>query len=241
MSDGRIFVEQRARIIVSCRPGTDPCPFLRTTHCLYRLGHIFDGVTLHRDIGNYQLIDIHDPLLSSMIHDERARKAQPDFLSGWFKLKQFNIIKAVLRRKWLALTDGTVCSDAECADLLEEFRDFENFQGTGVNMGMGGGQRFETEEPGENSEAGSSTPGPSMSRRKGRPRGGGGYAAGTVPGGTTVRAAVPRQDRWKRKGVARLPLREEEQAVSTKQSHFLRNYPWGLTESINAHFLFVLL
>lgn len=49
-----------------------------SSYRLRSLGHTFDGKVLHRDVGNYQLVDIHDPLLASMIHDERARKDKCD-------------------------------------------------------------------------------------------------------------------------------------------------------------------
>jgi hypothetical protein len=45
-------------------------------------GHIFDGQVLHRDVANYQLIDITDPLLYDLIHDPRARKDHVD-VSTW--------------------------------------------------------------------------------------------------------------------------------------------------------------
>ncbi len=37
-------------------------------------GYIFDGRILHRDVANYQLIDITDPLLAGLIRNEKARR-----------------------------------------------------------------------------------------------------------------------------------------------------------------------
>lgn len=34
--------------------------------------HLFDGQVLHRDIANYQLCDVTDPLLARLIRDPRA-------------------------------------------------------------------------------------------------------------------------------------------------------------------------
>lgn len=43
-----------------------------------RKSHLFDGKTLHRDVGNFQVCDISDPLLSSLIHDPRALSTELD-------------------------------------------------------------------------------------------------------------------------------------------------------------------
>jgi hypothetical protein len=62
-------------------------------------------------------------------------------------------------------------------------------------------------------------------KRFGRPKGGGGYVAGTVPTNTTVRPSLSRTERWKRKGTAFIPLEEAEQAVSFKM--LLLSLPWN--------------
>lgn len=140
--------------------------------------------------------------------------------SGWFKLKQFEAIRKVLRRKWLALAEGGFCSDADCADLMEDFWDFDNSRQTQRDAGVDepeDGQEDEEIAGPEDDVDDAAAPGAvevDKGKQTGRPKGGGGYAAGKVPTGTSVLGAQNRRDRWKRRGVARLPMREEEQTVS---------------------------
>lgn len=145
-------------------------------------------------------------------------------MSGWLKPKQFEAIKKVLRRKWLALAEGGLCTDADCADLMEEFWDFDNTRQTQTQRDAEADEIDEGQEDDEvaaqeddaevAADAVAAPAQPEKSKRGGRPKGGGGYAAGKVPTGTSVLGAQNRRDRWKRRGVARLPMREEEQTVS---------------------------
>ncbi len=130
--------------------------------------------------------------------------------SGWFYHKQFDTIKSILRRKWLAMSEGGTCTDDECDDLVKEFQDFDSSKSPSRQVSRMRSVEANDEE--ETTRPESSTP--TVIQKKGRPKGGGGYAAGTVPTGTTVRGSLPRTERWKRKGTAYIPLAEEEQAVS---------------------------
>jgi hypothetical protein len=102
---------------------------------------------------------------------------------GWYKAEQLNIIKAMVRRKWLALSEDRVCSDEDCQDLVEEF--------------------YSRKPPSRPSEEVS---------HGGRPKGGGGYMAGEIPTNTTTQS-TSKKDKWKRKAVARLPATTEDVTV----------------------------
>jgi hypothetical protein len=107
--------------------------------------------------------------------------SQPNY--GWYKAEQLNIIKAMVRRKWLALSEDRVCSDEDCQDLVEEF--------------------YSRKPPSRPSEEVS---------HGGRPKGGGGYMAGEIPTNTTTQS-TSKKDKWKRKAVARLPATTEDVTV----------------------------
>ncbi|KAG7530776.1 hypothetical protein FFLO_04818 [Filobasidium floriforme] len=88
--------------------------------------HLFDGKVLHRDVGNFQLCDISEPLLESMIHNPRALSDRLDDTTGWYKPRQFHAIKAMLRLKWQALIDGKECDAEKIEELVAQFNDFDN-------------------------------------------------------------------------------------------------------------------
>lgn len=106
------------------------------------------------------------------------------FISGWYKPEQLNAIKGIVRRKWLALSENRICTDEDCFDLVEEF--------------------YSRKPPSRPAEEPS---------HRGRPKGGGGYAAGEIPTNTTTQA-TSKKDKWKRKAVARLPATAEDLTVS---------------------------
>ncbi|GAA5915942.1 hypothetical protein JCM8208_003672 [Rhodotorula glutinis] len=89
---------------------------LSTSH----LAHLFDGVHVHSKIANFQLVDVSDPLLSSLIHSTKGvlGACSADSSEGWFAHDYLEQIRQILRRKWLGALDGTPVSDDDCADLL---------------------------------------------------------------------------------------------------------------------------
>lgn len=106
----------------------------------------------------------------------------PKMNYGWYKPEQLNAIKAIVRRKWLALSENRICTDEDCFDLVEEF--------------------YSRKQPSAEEN----------SHRGGRPKGGGGYAAGAIPTNTTTQS-TSKKDKWKRKAVARLPATAEDLTV----------------------------
>ncbi|KAJ9123966.1 hypothetical protein QFC22_000757 [Naganishia vaughanmartiniae] len=156
---------------------------LQSGGALARTPHIFDGKTLHKAEATYQLIDITDGLLYGLIREPIARRSNPDVNSGWYKQEALNVIKAIIRRKWLALSEDRICSDDDCLDLVEEFYSRKRSTATGDEVSHGG-----------------------------RPKGGGGYAAGDIPTNSTVQS-TSKKDKWKRKATARLPATAEDLTV----------------------------
>ncbi|TNY18978.1 RNA polymerase III transcription factor IIIC subunit-domain-containing protein [Rhodotorula diobovata] len=84
------------------------------------LSHVFDGVHTHSKVANFQLIDITDPLVSSLIHSPTGvlPACSPDANEGWYAHDYLDQIRQVLRRKWLGALEGVPVADDECEDLL---------------------------------------------------------------------------------------------------------------------------
>ncbi|GAA6021375.1 hypothetical protein JCM11491_004765 [Sporobolomyces phaffii] len=83
--------------------------------------HIFDGVQLHSKIGNYQLVDVHDPLSRALIDSDEGVLAtcSADPNEGWYAYDYLDQIKQVVRRKFIGLvTWGVQIADEDCDDLL---------------------------------------------------------------------------------------------------------------------------
>ncbi|GAA5913969.1 hypothetical protein JCM6882_002583 [Rhodosporidiobolus microsporus] len=82
--------------------------------------HEFDGQTIHSKIGNFQLCDISDPLLRSLIDSDEGvlPVCSPDINEGWYAFDYFDQIRQVVRRKWQGLLGGLQVTDEDCADLL---------------------------------------------------------------------------------------------------------------------------
>ncbi|KAJ9093798.1 hypothetical protein QFC19_008175 [Naganishia cerealis] len=142
--------------------------------------HIFDGKTFHKSEATYQLIDITDRQLYDLIRDPVARRTSPDAMSGWYKQEALNVIKAIIRRKWVALSENRICTDNDCMDLVEEFYSRKQLTRATEEVSHGG-----------------------------RPKGGGGYVAGDIPTNTTAQS-TSKKDKWKRKAIARLPAAAED-------------------------------
>jgi hypothetical protein len=98
-----------------------------------RKSHIFDGRTLHSGAASFQLCDITDSLLVPLINDEKSVRKEPDvchvlfsfslanlsqIADGWYTSHEFNLIKAVVRRKHFNLLQGKIIEDKDCADLF---------------------------------------------------------------------------------------------------------------------------
>ncbi|GAB1519592.1 hypothetical protein RhiTH_002660 [Rhizoctonia solani] len=83
-----------------------------------RKSHIFDGRTLHSGAASFQLCDITDSLLVPLINDQKSVRKEPDIADGWYTSQEFNLIKAVVRRKHFNLLQGKIIEDKDCADLF---------------------------------------------------------------------------------------------------------------------------
>ncbi|KAF8709297.1 RNA polymerase III transcription factor (TF)IIIC subunit, partial [Rhizoctonia solani] len=83
-----------------------------------RKSHIFDGRTLHSGAASFQLCDITDSLLVPLINDQKSVRKEPDIADGWYTSHEFNLIKAVVRRKHFNLLQGKIIEDKDCADLF---------------------------------------------------------------------------------------------------------------------------
>ncbi len=130
---------------------------------------------------------------------DRIPSLTSQFDSGWFHKSKFEAIKNILRRKWLALSDGRELTEADLETELEEYHAEIDSDDK------------DTQPP--KKPTGGAAPG---RRKPGRPKGGGGYAAGHIPAGQTMRQLAP-SERWKRKGVALIPFNEEQLQVGLGQ------------------------
>jgi len=80
----------------------------------------FDGLELHQSVGTYQLCDISDPLLVSLINSTKGVLPKCDVRTGWYTSNAIEQIRSILRRKFHALLEEQrVVKDIECVDLLE--------------------------------------------------------------------------------------------------------------------------
>lgn len=81
--------------------------------------HVFDGVTITKETASFQLCDITDAMLVSMIHDEHDELREScDERDGWFTSQCMDNIKTVIRHKFFSLLEGHIASDDECYALL---------------------------------------------------------------------------------------------------------------------------
>lgn len=92
---------------------------LNPSHRCYSKEHLFDGKTAHGKIANFQLCDISDPLLQSLIQArEGVQPACLPDLEGWWDRDYFEQMRNVVRRKFLGCHNNVLISDTDCEDLL---------------------------------------------------------------------------------------------------------------------------
>ncbi|KXN87859.1 Transcription factor tau subunit sfc1 [Leucoagaricus sp. SymC.cos] len=80
--------------------------------------HIFDGKIITKETAAFQLCDISDPMLKSMIQDPDSLRDVCHERDGWYSNHAFERIKAVLRHKFFSLLDGRIATDEECKAIL---------------------------------------------------------------------------------------------------------------------------
>ncbi|KAH8147705.1 uncharacterized protein LAJ45_08170 [Morchella importuna] len=90
-----------------------------------RNSHIFDGKQLVRDGRCFQLCDVTDPLLCSLIETGKVRRVC-DMGDGWYRASTMAKIKAIMRGKIRSLAEGTVPADSEFVDVLEQESESES-------------------------------------------------------------------------------------------------------------------
>ncbi|CAG8472926.1 1741_t:CDS:2 [Racocetra fulgida] len=89
-----------------------PENYIKTTH-------IFDGKTAERDIAIFQLCDITDSLMRSLI-DSPDSVQDTCTVNGHYKRSVVQKMRKIMRKKFKALLEGTVIDDKEFEDLLHE-------------------------------------------------------------------------------------------------------------------------
>ncbi|CDU22843.1 uncharacterized protein SPSC_01473 [Sporisorium scitamineum] len=102
--------------------------------------HLFDGTTLHRHVGNFQLCDIEDPLIKPYIWRSNDEDLPPpssaddppalqpigtpwlrstwDAETGWYTKRALELIRALLTARFKALTDTATPLDSDAADAI---------------------------------------------------------------------------------------------------------------------------
>ncbi|KAF9470465.1 hypothetical protein BDN70DRAFT_821342 [Pholiota conissans] len=80
--------------------------------------HIFDGQTITKETAAFQLCDITDLMLKTMIEDPDALRETCHERDGWYTTHAFEQIKTVLRHKFFSLLEGHPATDEECRTLL---------------------------------------------------------------------------------------------------------------------------
>ncbi|GAA5857208.1 hypothetical protein JCM8547_009373 [Rhodosporidiobolus lusitaniae] len=106
------------------------------------LSHEFDGRNVYSKVGNFQLLDISDPLCHTLIHSPSGvlPACSADAHEGWYAFDYFDQIHQVVRRKWMGLLGGLQVSDADCEDLLGGRRSKESrAEGRRVEQNEDGG------------------------------------------------------------------------------------------------------
>ncbi|KAG9047485.1 tau 95 subunit of transcription factor TFIIIC [Tulasnella sp. UAMH 9824] len=108
--------QRRRPVIENRNPADIPKPHM------FETSHIFDGKTAQNEVGpGFQLCDIHDPLLESLINDASDLRTECHERDGWYSAAAFDRIKAVTRRKLFGLIEeNRIISDSEVADIMEK-------------------------------------------------------------------------------------------------------------------------
>ncbi|KAF0391087.1 hypothetical protein F8M41_010778 [Gigaspora margarita] len=90
-----------------------PENYIKTTH-------IFDGKTAERDVAIYQLCDVTDPLMRSIIDSPDSVQDICTERDGHYKRSAMLKMRNIMRKKFKALLEGTVIDDKEFEELLRD-------------------------------------------------------------------------------------------------------------------------
>lgn len=84
---------------------------------------------VHRNIGNFQLIDVTDPYLMPKIRESPYVRETCDYVDGWWDGEFFEFIRQVIRRKFFALVnEGKTLPDEDFADLEQHLEAWHSQQ-----------------------------------------------------------------------------------------------------------------
>ncbi|CAG8570638.1 8678_t:CDS:10 [Diversispora eburnea] len=100
------------------RYGYDPRKDKDARFSVPRTSHIFDGRTTQRDIAVFQMCDITDPLLKSLIESPDSVQEDCTERDGHYKQSALLKMRKVMRRKFKALTEDKTLKDEDFEDLL---------------------------------------------------------------------------------------------------------------------------
>ena len=81
--------------------------------------HIFDGTSYYEDGKVWQVCDIADPLLAKILHDARVRSEFDVEGSGWYHYGTWEVVKAVMKYKLVALCFGKEIQDGAFKEVLD--------------------------------------------------------------------------------------------------------------------------
>ncbi|WOO84407.1 Transcription factor tau subunit sfc1 [Vanrija pseudolonga] len=103
--------EQERRIAEGLRPPMDKAK-----------SYLFDGEILHRNKPDYQLIDITDPVILPFIYDPMGLHDTCDPHSGWYRRSSFELIKMLLRVRYMYLRDtNEPAPESSYRDVIDAF------------------------------------------------------------------------------------------------------------------------
>lgn len=93
--------------------------------------HLFDGVSLHRNVGNFQLCDIQDPLIRPYIwrsddHDSPATepmatpwlRSEMDAETGWYTRRALDLIRALIAARFKALFETGMPLESQAVERI---------------------------------------------------------------------------------------------------------------------------
>ncbi|WVW82999.1 hypothetical protein I302_105015 [Kwoniella bestiolae CBS 10118] len=84
--------------------------------------HIFNGRYLNRERGDYQFIDITDPLIARYINDVDKLNNKCSLQTGWYPPSLFRLIKNLIRTKYMYVWENHYpAPDNLCEGFIEEY------------------------------------------------------------------------------------------------------------------------
>ncbi|KAF8341420.1 RNA polymerase III transcription factor IIIC subunit-domain-containing protein [Cantharellus anzutake] len=82
--------------------------------------HIYDGKTMIPGMSGFQVCDIVDPVIKSLLQDPSYWRTEFDDTDGWWQSAPLTLIRALMRKKYEGLSKGIIYTDEECMASWEE-------------------------------------------------------------------------------------------------------------------------